>query len=344
MLALTAILLAAALLAASPLPAHADNGAALATGTIAADNTSIGITKADLDENPIGKSTWSATISYRGITQNKESGNGGNIIIRFSIWVNDGKKHTYDFIPSTATGTQTLSPKNWDYTFKGDDQIHWECYALNVLTGEDVGGSIYGTIVGDIIICRECLRSPIDGAEISAIPTMTYTGSAVEPQPTVTLGGKTLVKDRDYTLSHKNNVNMGTATVIVSGQGDYRESISATFKIGPSATAIERLMTRSTSLKVRWDKPSIEAPSGRVSGYQVMIATDAKFSKGKRIITVRGHSMTSTTISKLTSGKKYYVKVRTFKRGFGRVDHYSSWSKAKSKTIMKSEDKRKKQR
>lgn len=58
-----------------------------------------------------------------------------------------------------------------------------------------------------------------------------YTGRAVKPSPTVKLGSITLTKGKDYTLSYKNNVNVGTATVTVTGKGLYRGTKSVKFKI-----------------------------------------------------------------------------------------------------------------
>ena len=44
-----------------------------------------------------------------------------------------------------------------------------------------------------------------------------YTGSPIEPAITVTVEGKTLTAGKDYSLSYRNNVEVGTGTVIVSG-------------------------------------------------------------------------------------------------------------------------------
>ena len=58
-----------------------------------------------------------------------------------------------------------------------------------------------------------------------------YTGSEITPKPVVTLGNKTLVKDKHYTLSYSNNLNAGKATVTVKGTGIYTGSVSASFEI-----------------------------------------------------------------------------------------------------------------
>ncbi|MCR4712215.1 MAG: cell wall-binding repeat-containing protein [Clostridia bacterium] len=71
----------------------------------------------------------------------------------------------------------------------------------------------------------------IASAKIKAIPDQKYTGSAIKPALTVTLDGKTLKAGTDYTASYQNNINPGTATVTVTGKGDYSGTLKATFKI-----------------------------------------------------------------------------------------------------------------
>ncbi len=56
---------------------------------------------------------------------------------------------------------------------------------------------------------------------ISAIPNKTYTGNAIKPAVTVTVSNTILTKDVDYTVSYSNNINVGQATVVVRGIGDY---------------------------------------------------------------------------------------------------------------------------
>ena len=68
-------------------------------------------------------------------------------------------------------------------------------------------------------------------AVISSIPDQKWTGSAIEPDVTVSLNDKELIRDIDYTLSYKYNVNPGSATVTVDGIDNYTSWKSASFKI-----------------------------------------------------------------------------------------------------------------
>ncbi len=54
---------------------------------------------------------------------------------------------------------------------------------------------------------------------ISPIPNQTYTTKKIEPELTISMSSQTLTKN-DYTAEYYNNINVGTANVIVSGKGD----------------------------------------------------------------------------------------------------------------------------
>ena len=64
------------------------------------------------------------------------------------------------------------------------------------------------------------------------------------------------------------------------------------------------------------------------SGYEIQYATNSKFTNG-RIVTVRSNKTLSKKITGLKRGKKYYVRVRTYKTKNG-VKYYSNWSKKKT--------------
>ncbi len=68
------------------------------------------------------------------------------------------------------------------------------------------------------------------------VPSQTYAGKALKPTPKVTCAGKTFTEGTDYTVSYKNNVNVGTATITVTGKGNYSGTKSATFKIAARST------------------------------------------------------------------------------------------------------------
>lgn len=83
----------------------------------------------------------------------------------------------------------------------------------------------------------------LQDAWIEAIADQTYTGSALEPTVTVKDGDVTLTLGTDYTVAYENNVETGTATVTVTGTGDYSGTAIATFIIRADKTALNTAIT-----------------------------------------------------------------------------------------------------
>ena len=72
----------------------------------------------------------------------------------------------------------------------------------------------------------------IKATDIAAIADQPYSGSVIKPEPVVTVGGNKLVKGTDYDVAWSNNTNVGaTATVTVTGKGNYSGEVNKTFNI-----------------------------------------------------------------------------------------------------------------
>ena len=105
-------------------------------------------------------------------------------------------------------------------------------YADNVAAGQASWkatgtGNCTGSIEGTFQI------APADIADVTFddIADQAFTGSAIEPALTATLDGYGLELGRDYTVSYKNNVQVGEATVVVTGIGSFTGTRELTFKI-----------------------------------------------------------------------------------------------------------------
>ena len=86
-------------------------------------------------------------------------------------------------------------------------------------------------------------------AKVTVSPaSATYTGKAITPAVTVTLGGKTLTRGTDYTVSYSNNKAAGKATVTVYGTGKngYYGKATATFTIAKAAQSTAKISTAAT--------------------------------------------------------------------------------------------------
>lgn len=78
----------------------------------------------------------------------------------------------------------------------------------------------------------------ISKTKISALKTRAFTGKPLTQALTITYGGKKLVNGRDYTLTWKNNKNIGTASVTIKGEGKYNGSVTKKFRITVQKNAV----------------------------------------------------------------------------------------------------------
>ena len=94
------------------------------------------------------------------------------------------------------------------------------------------------TITETFDVYEEAISLSSANTVISGLTDRTYTGSGIVQTLKVVTDGVTLVQGTDYTAAYKNNINAGTATVTVTGKGDYTGSVSAAFKIAKAAQTI----------------------------------------------------------------------------------------------------------
>lgn len=80
----------------------------------------------------------------------------------------------------------------------------------------------------------------VDGARmILDKDSFCYTGSEQRPSLTIRLGNRLLTEGEDYTLSYEHNRNVGMATIVAEGIGEYYGSLSQSFLITPAALQIK---------------------------------------------------------------------------------------------------------
>ena len=89
------------------------------------------------------------------------------------------------------------------------------------------------------------------------------------------------------------------------------------------------LKSAKKAIAVKWKKQAAKVNGSHITGYQIRLATDKKFTKNKKTVTVKGYKNVSKKIKNLKSKKRYYVKIRTYK-SVGGDKCYSPWSKARS--------------
>ncbi len=97
--------------------------------------------------------------------------------------------------------------------------------------------------------------------------------------------------------------------------------------MNPKKAALTKVSApKARTLKATWKKDT------KASGYQVVIAQNSKFTKGKKTATVTKNSATNKTFSKLKKKATYYVKVRAYKTA-GKTKLYGAYSSVKKVKI-----------
>ena len=82
-------------------------------------------------------------------------------------------------------------------------------------------------------------------------------------------------------------------------------------------------------MTVRWNKQAAKVSGKRIAGYQLHLATNKKFTKNKKSVTVKKYKTVKKKVTGLKRGKKYYVRIRTYRIDKGKKI-YSPWSGIKS--------------
>ncbi len=186
-------------------------------------------------------------------------------IVTVTISQKDGSNYTIA-TPITRTFTITPAPLNTVvFAYIGGEHTPYTGQEIKPITGTyngitlvegtdytitypaditDVGnievtidglGNFEGTVIGTytidpLTITDECVTG-IDA-------TYTHTEAAIEPTPTVTVNEVVIAEGTDYTVTYSNNTDIGTATVTVTGQGNYTGEVTRTFQIVPESCTV----------------------------------------------------------------------------------------------------------
>ncbi len=190
-----------------------------------------------------------------------------------------------------------------------------------------------GKIEKKCTVCGNVVSSTvIPKASSIKLSSVSYTYDGKAKTPTVTVKdskGNTLVKNTDYTVSYASGrKNVGKYTVKITFKGKYSGTKTLNFKILPKSTSITKLTATKGGFNVSWKKQATQT-----TGYDIQYSTSSNFSNAKTLC-VANKSTTSRKLTCLSKGKKYYVRVRTYKTVNG-TKYASKWSSVKTVTTKK---------
>ena len=316
---------------------------------------------------------------------------------------------------SADTVTYTGSAQKPGATVKSGDKVLVSGTDFTVSYSNNTNaGTAKATIKGkgnySGTITKEFTITPADISQLTAslsADIFRYNGTEQKPSVTVKSRDKMLVPDTDFTVSYSDNIDVGTATVNITGQGNYTGSMTRTFtitnaripavitaksvtlnqstkktsvftaetdgkitlkssnskivkvsgtKIIPVApgkvtltitaargqdyekaskkisVTVRPLTTSKLSLKSTAKKQATVSWTARksISRYQIYYSRRSDMKNAKHI--TAKSSAKSAVLKNLTSKKKYYVRIRTYKTVSGKK-YYSTWSSVKSVTV-----------
>lgn len=161
----------------------------------------------------------------------------GTVTKSFEIAKADISSATISDIDSPVGYTGTAYEPEVTVTFNGTelalDTDYTVAYTNNVNAGEATV-TITGTgthFKGSVEKHFTITAADLSGCTFAPIADVTYNTNAHTPEVTVAISGRTLEADKDYTVSYASNVNAGTATVTVTGKGNFTGSANTTFTI-----------------------------------------------------------------------------------------------------------------
>ena len=154
---------------------------------------------------------------------------GANGYLDMNVCYLNFKSYTYTgeaitpTIPSPVVAGKTLQP-GIDYYVNYKDNVN-----AGIATAEIIGINNYKNFSDEykfVIMPRS-----INEAAFGAVSDKSYTGKAILPTLNITDLGKKLTLNKDYTVTGKDNKNVGTASITVTGSGNYSGSHTIKFKI-----------------------------------------------------------------------------------------------------------------
>ncbi len=205
----------------------------------------------------LGDNTYEYTATFTTLasdgTQEQDVTQDGN------IWYINGAMEG-DTLTFFATSVVTVG----DYTVETDHS-------------KEISIPVTEASIGQTFTADEA--TSIEDAKVTLSKTeYVYNGTQRKPVPTVTLDGKTLVKDTDYTVSYEDNINAGTPTVTIKGKNDYTGTLETSFTISQKEVTPKMTLAKTSYVyDGKAKKPSVKVKVGNTemstSDYTVTYAS-----------------------------------------------------------------------
>ena len=208
----------------------------LLTGDVLAD-TDYTVGTAYKQGDPVGKYVFTCVLKSETIKNYKLDTVTGELVVNKKELTDGdvtvtvlGETPVYDGSEKKPAvevkyGETTLAAA--DYTVSYSNNVNAGVNTASVTVTSNDNSSYKFTATKNFTIAQ----APISGAMIADIVDVTYNTRTHTPDVTVTFNGSTLEAGKDYDVAYTNNINAGTATVTVTGKGNFTGSANTTFTI-----------------------------------------------------------------------------------------------------------------
>ena len=164
--------------------------------------------------------------------------------------------------------------------------------------------------------------------------SFTYTGKSIKPAVTVTYNKSELIEGTDYQLTYKNNINAGTATVVISGIGKYKGTAEKTFSIKKAA---QNFTAKAATTSIDAGKTTkVTASGAKETPKFTFTSSNAKIATVDASGTVTGKAAGTVTITvKAAETANYKAGSKTVKITVNKVlkkpgnCHFTKWNNSK---------------
>ena len=227
------------------------------------------------------------------------------VTLKPASYIYDGKAKT-PAVTVTDTNGKTVNKSNYDVQYNNNINA-----GTATVTVTAKGNNYTGRLTKSFTISKASI------ATVSLPKTSyTYTGSQRKPAVTVKDASGKTISASNYTVKYTGNTNKGTATVTVTGKGDYTGTAKTKFTIKAKSTAnlTTKLSAASYVYNGKAKKPTVTVKDGtktlkKDTDYTVTYKSNTK--PGKATVTIKGKGNYSGTITKTFTIKPKKATLKT---------------------------------
>lgn len=267
------------------------------------------------DRSPNSVNNWSSDEQYQ--TQNLcynlcSTAEDGNVLVN--------PKGTVYFEQNSATGSKFYNLIENQQNFIAERSQTWTpTYSIIDVTETSLTITTYDATTNNILansspytIIKE--NRNIEYADVTYDNIATYTGSAIQPAVSVSLNGTVLSSGTDYTVTYANNISAGTASITITGTGNYTGTLNKSFTISKTPIVNRNIKLACSSYKYNGNakKPEVRI-TGLKANTDFTVTYSSNINAGTAKVTVKGIGNYTGTIVKTFMIHKYSIASKNIK-------------------------------